>query len=143
MKSKTTGAPVLGGSTGYNGASERSRRTHARFGELRQDEDEAWDARGYREEHDDGDTEMHHQRGRASYPPVSGGYLAGTNVDDEPPRGRSRSREPPYPTGSGQNQHQQRWNPPRASMDSFTGVSVKGGRSSPDGERRSVFREAM
>ncbi|KAF8473191.1 hypothetical protein BDZ91DRAFT_789978 [Kalaharituber pfeilii] len=155
MKSKLPGGSggggtLIGGPTGYTGASERSRRTHTQFGQLRQEDDEAWDARGYNEVQDYDDTELQQSRGRN----YAGEYSAGTGYgnsglgprghelddDGEPPRGRSRSREPPY-----QNQpkpQQQKFNP-RGSMDSFTGVSVRGGRGSIEGERRSVFREAM
>lgn len=156
IKSKTTpsaGGFSIGGPTGYTGAAVRSQRTRAQFDQVRQDDEEAWDARGYREYEMDDDTEM--QRGRIA--PVTGGY-DGTSVygnsglgpnDEEPQRGRSRSREPPYPSAAPAAAvaplRQQRFSKPqpRSSMDSFTGVSVKGGKVSIDSERRSVFREAM
>jgi len=156
IKSKTTpsaGSFSIGGPTGYTGAAVRSQRTRAQFDQVRQDDEEAWDARGYREYDMDDDTEM--QRGRVA--PVTGGY-DGTSAygnsglgpnDEEPQRGRSRSREPPYPSAApaaaAAPPRQQRFSKPqpRSSMDSFTGVSVKGGRGSIDSERRSVFREAM
>lgn len=157
IKSKTTGGGggggfSLTGPTGYTGASVRSDRTRAQFGQLKQDDDEAWDARGYREYDIDDDTAM--QRGRGA--PITNGYdevtvYGNTGLEpvnenghiEESQRGRSRSREPPYPTPSPVPPKRFSKPQPRSSMDSFTGVSVKGGRASLDGERRSVFREAM
>lgn len=157
IKSKTSGPGggggfSIGGPTGYTGAAVRSQRTRAQFDQVRQDDEEAWDARGYREYDMDDDTEM--QRGRVA--PVTGGYDGSSAYgnsglrpgDDEPQRGRSRSREPPLAspeTAAPAAPRQPRFSKPqpRNSMDSFTGVSVKGGRVSVDGERRSVFREAM
>ena len=157
IKSKTTGGGggggfSLTGPTGYNGASVRSERTRAQFGQLKQDDDEAWDARGYREYDIDDGTAM--QRGRGA--PIPNGYeevtvYGNTGLEpvrenghiEEPQRGRSRSREPPYPAPGPAPPKRFSKPQPRSSMDSFTGVSVKGGRASLDGERRSVFREAM
>ena len=158
IKSKTTGGGGGGGfsltaSTGYTGASVRSDRTRAQFGQLKQDDDEAWDARGYREFDIGDDTTA--QRGRGA--PTPNGYeevtvygnaglepVSENGHIEEPQRGRSRSREPPYPAPGPAPAPKRFSKPqPRSSMDSFTGVSVKGGRASLDGERRSVFREAM
>lgn len=153
IKSKTTGGGgggggfSLAGPTGYTGASVRSERTRAQFGQLKQDDDEAWDARGYRE-YDIDDV----QRGRSA--PIPNGYeevgvygntglgpVSENGHVEEPQRGRSR--EPPYPAPGPAPPKRFSKPQPRSSMDSFTGVSVKGGRASLDGERRSVFREAM
>ena len=141
-----------GGSTGYTGAAERNRRTHAQFGQLRQDDDEAWDARGYRGTYDPEDENELQNRGRGM-PPATGSGPNGAygdgglniRVNGDGERGRSRSREPPFPKIAQAPQKFPGVDPgPRPiSTDSFTGVSVKGGRASLDGERRSVFREAM
>ncbi|KAI5795312.1 hypothetical protein DFH27DRAFT_116154 [Peziza echinospora] len=163
--SGTSRGGPFNGSTGYTGAGERSRRTQAQFGQLRQDDEEAWDARGYRGLDDD--TEMHQShkqqqqnpnqsqntgagaaasnRGREFYTNSpgpyynqnaygSGGLGPANDLEDdgEPRRGRSRSREPPYPSTSAAAPQAKAKRPP-------SGGSVL----TIDGERRSVFREAM
>lgn len=133
------------GNTGYSGAGTRSARTREAL-----DPDQAWDSRMVDEEDISytgggyGQQRTQPERGRyAEAHPMQEHH-----TNEEPERGRSRSREPPrksvpppYPVDDATNPFAGDIRRPES--EGFVGNNVKGGRPSVESERRSVFRESI
>lgn len=134
------------GNTGYSGAGTRSARTREAL-----DPDQAWDSRMVDEE------DISYTGGgygqQRTQPDNRGRYaeahpMQEHHTNEEPERGRSRSREPPrksvpppYPVDDATNPFA--GDIRRPENEGFVGNNVKGGRPSVESERRSVFRESI